>query len=124
MEQFCPLLCPLLLKISPFGSIFLIQKGVSMTTLKFNLKEPNGKSETLIYLFITVNGQRIKKSTHQKIHPELWDSKKKRVASNSRIILKHKRITPGIELRIRRIQESLDFLSKEVERFFHSNENR
>lgn len=89
-----------------------------MHSVNFYLKSPNSKSETLIYLFVANNGERLKISTHQKIHPELWDSKKKRVIQNDRIILKHKSFDSGVHFKIRRIQESLDNLNQEIERYF------
>ena len=45
-----------------------------MATVTFNLKEPNSKSETLIYLIFRYNNSKLKYSTGQKIHPKYWNA--------------------------------------------------
>jgi site-specific recombinase XerD len=50
-----------------------------MAQAKFTLKEPNGKADTLIYLFYNFNTQRLKYSFGQKINPKFWNFEKQRV---------------------------------------------
>lgn len=45
-----------------------------MAEASFFLKEPNAKEPTLVYLFYFFNGQRLKVSTGQKIHPKFWNN--------------------------------------------------
>lgn len=49
-----------------------------MATAKFILKEPNSKTDTLIYLMFTFNNQRLKYSFNEKINPKFWNSGKQR----------------------------------------------
>src|SRR5438046_9593008 len=55
-----------------------------MPQATFVLKEPsleddNGKNPTLIYLFFTFSGNRLKYSTGQKVAPKFWNTDKQRV---------------------------------------------
>ena len=45
---------------------------------KFNLRLPNGKNPTLIYLVYRYRGQRLIYSTEYSVKPKDWDSKKQR----------------------------------------------
>lgn len=45
-----------------------------MATANFYLKDPSAKEETLIYLFFSYNGRRLKFSTGEKIYPKYWNS--------------------------------------------------
>lgn len=47
-----------------------------MINTSFYLKEPNGDSETLLYIFASFDGKRIKKSTGIKVKPGDWNSEK------------------------------------------------
>ena len=47
--------------------------------VNFYLKEPKSKVETLIYLFFSFSNQRLKYSTGELIHPDLWNSETQRV---------------------------------------------
>lgn len=47
-----------------------------MAKAKFYLKEPTSTEETLIFLFFSYNGKRLKYSTGQKIHPKFWNETK------------------------------------------------
>lgn len=49
-----------------------------MARVKFVLKEPKSKKETLIYLMFTFNNQRLKYSTGELIHPNYWNKTSKR----------------------------------------------
>src|SRR5437867_1607346 len=49
-----------------------------MPNATFVLKEPSSKEPTLVYLLFTYNGQRLKYSTSQKIHPQFWNEEKQR----------------------------------------------
>ena len=44
-----------------------------MASVNFYLKNPQAKEETLLYLFFSYNGQRIKFSTSESIHPKHWN---------------------------------------------------
>jgi site-specific recombinase XerD len=50
-----------------------------MAVVNFYLKDKNAKTETLIYLFFSFGGQRLKYSTGEKIKPNLWLEDKQRV---------------------------------------------
>ena len=52
-----------------------------MAKTTFILKEPNAKTETLIYLVIRWDNERIKISTKQKVNPKYFDKDKQRVKS-------------------------------------------
>ena len=49
-----------------------------LPTPKFNLRLPNGESETLISLILRFNGKRLVYSTGYSIHPKDWDFKAQR----------------------------------------------
>lgn len=50
-----------------------------MATARFNLKDPNSKNETLIYLMFSYSGNRLKYSTGQKVKPKDWSDKKQAI---------------------------------------------
>jgi len=52
-----------------------------MAKTTFILKEPKAKEETLIYLIIRWDNEKIKISTKQKVNPKYWDKDKLRVKS-------------------------------------------
>ena len=62
-----------------------------MAEVNFFLKEPNSKSETLVYLFFSYSGNRLKCSTGEKIHPDYWLKEKQRASSKNAI-----KASPGI----------------------------
>jgi len=49
-----------------------------MAKVKFTLKEPNSKNETLIYLLYNYQYKRFKYSTGEKINPKFWNVKNQR----------------------------------------------
>src|SRR5947208_16467490 len=49
-----------------------------MPNATFLLKEPNANDNTLVYLLYRFNGQKLKYSTGQKIHPKFWNEEKQR----------------------------------------------
>ena len=49
-----------------------------MPNATFVLKEPNANNDTLVYLLYRYNGQKLKFSTSQKIHPKFWNEEKQR----------------------------------------------
>jgi integrase len=49
-----------------------------MPNATFVLKEPNADQETLVYLLYRFDGQKLKFSTGQKIHPKFWNEEKQR----------------------------------------------
>ena len=49
-----------------------------MAKAKFILKEPNSKTETLVYMFYNYQYKRFKYSTGEKIHPKFWSPKAQR----------------------------------------------
>lgn len=56
-----------------------------MAKTTFILKEPNSKEETLIYLVIRWDNERLKISTKQKVKPEYWNKDKFRVKSTIKV---------------------------------------
>ena len=54
----------------------------------FKLKEPNSKSDTLIYLIFNYQYKRFKYSTGEKINPKFWNPKNKR-AKESKQFTEH-----------------------------------
>ena len=50
-----------------------------MPEAKFVLKEPKSKEPTLIFLLYHFNGNKVKHSTGEKIHPKFWNKTKQRV---------------------------------------------
>jgi integrase len=57
-----------------------------MPEAKFVLKEPNCNEPTLVYLFLRFNGQKLKYSTGQKIHPKFWNDEKQ-LAKETRLFV-------------------------------------
>lgn len=53
-----------------------------MAKPKFYLKNPKAKDETLIYLFYSRDGQRIKLSTGETIHPKNWNNEEQEARKN------------------------------------------
>mgnify|MGYP003450801570 FL=1 len=53
-----------------------------ITKFNFYLKEPSADTETLIYMFCSFAGQRLKYSTREKIHPNYWNEKTQRAKKN------------------------------------------
>ena len=53
-----------------------------ITKFNFYLKEPSADTETLIYMFCSFAGQRLKYSTREKIHPNYWNEKTKKKKKN------------------------------------------
>lgn len=88
-----------------------------MYSVSFSLKSPKARKETLIYMFVFYNGKRIKVSTQQRILPALWDKKKRAVTKNPRLINQYQATDPGIEERLQSIQEKLNGLKQDVDRF-------
>jgi len=50
-----------------------------MPAVNFNLKDPDHKTPTLIYLIFRYKGRKLKSSTKESINPKYWNSKKQRV---------------------------------------------
>jgi len=50
-----------------------------MPNIKFVLKEPSSKDDTLIYMFVNFNYNRLKVSTGEKIHKKYWNFKTQKV---------------------------------------------
>ena len=57
-----------------------------MAKVKFSLKEPNSKTETLIYLVFNYQYKRFKYSTGEKIIPTYWNSKTQRAKETKKFI--------------------------------------
>lgn len=53
-----------------------------ITKFNFYLKEPSAATETLIYMFCSFAGQRLKYSTREKIHPNYWNEKTQSAKKN------------------------------------------
>lgn len=54
-----------------------------MSTVKFYLKDPHSKSKTLIYLFFSFKGKRLKCSTGESIRPKDWNDTSHKSRSDS-----------------------------------------
>lgn len=54
-----------------------------MPNVNFYLDKPNSEKDTLIFLFFSYEGKRLKFSTGQKINPKHWDAKKQRAKGRS-----------------------------------------
>src|SRR5687768_3192297 len=54
-----------------------------MAQVNFYLKDKRRKDETLIYLFYSFDGQRLKYSTGQAVKPSLWNFKAMRVKKSA-----------------------------------------
>lgn len=54
-----------------------------MAKVNFYLKNPTAKTETLIYLFFSYNGGRLKYSTGDNVNPKFWNSDEQRVKKSS-----------------------------------------
>ena len=50
-----------------------------MSKVKFNLREPESKNDTLIMMIFYYNGKKIRLSTGKSINPKYWNKKKNRV---------------------------------------------
>jgi integrase len=75
LSKKCPLKCPLNKKIFTF----VLNGKELMATTNFYLKNPNEKEKTLIYLFFSYDGKRLKCSTGESINPSAWNSESQRV---------------------------------------------
>jgi integrase len=58
-----------------------------MAEANFFLKEPKSDSETLVYLFFSYDGNRLKYSTGEKIHPDFWITKDRKQRASSKMPL-------------------------------------
>lgn len=88
-----------------------------MYSINFNLKQSKAKKPTLIFMYVSVTKKRMKISTKQRIHPDLWDFKKQFVTKSDRIIQKHAENTAGVEERVLSVKEKLNELRNEVHRY-------
>lgn len=53
-----------------------------MAKVRFNLKNPNAQTETLIFLVLHIGGKRLKYSTGEVVHPKKWNSDLQRVQND------------------------------------------
>ena len=88
-----------------------------MYAINFNLKQPKAKKSTSIFMYGSVSKKRMKISTKQRIHPDLWDFKKQFVTKSDRVIQKHAENTAGVEERVLSVKEKLNELRNEVHRY-------
>jgi len=56
-----------------------------MPNVKFLLKEPKSTEVTLILMYFRFEGERLRYSTQEKVHPEDWNSSEQRVRKNKDI---------------------------------------
>jgi integrase len=54
--------------------VLFLPKKVDMPNVRFVLKDPKSQKETLIYLIIRFNYQKLKLSTKEKIYPKYWNT--------------------------------------------------
>jgi integrase len=88
-----------------------------MFSVTFSLKNPKSRKETLIYMFVFYNKERIKISTRQRILPSLWDQKKRAITKNKRILNLKRQEYTGIDERLQIIRDKLNDLKMEVDRY-------
>ena len=55
-----------------------------MAKVKFILKEPSSKNDTLIYLFYNYQYKRFKYSTGEKINPKFWNERNQRAKESKK----------------------------------------
>jgi hypothetical protein len=88
-----------------------------MYSVRFNLRNPKSDQETTIFVYVTANALRIKLSTKQKVLPDLWNAKSRRVTRSIQKLRKYEKRYPGIQSQLQSIQSRLDDISKEVAAF-------
>lgn len=93
-----------------------------MYKITFNLKTPKSQTESLIFLFVTINNDRIKISTQQTIIPYLWDFNKKRPTISKIKIDKYKNQIPAIEEKLFLIKQHLNNLTAEITKYIVGKE--
>ena len=74
-----------------------------MGKAKFILKEPNSKSDTLVYLLFNYKCNRFKYSTKEKINPKHWNPKSQR-AKESKQFVEY----PEFNTRLDKIQNAIN----------------
>jgi site-specific recombinase XerD len=81
-----------------------------MAKANFYLKNPTSKEDTLIYLFFSYNGQRLKYSTGETINPKYWNEKNQRAK---------KSLTGSLEKNglLKRIDEEANKIYREAKTF-------
>lgn len=88
-----------------------------MYSITFSLKDPNAKSESLIYMFVFFNKHHVKVSTQQRIAPVLWDQTRRGVTTNPKLVAQYSENHPGTEERLHVVNENLNRLRQEVNRY-------
>ena len=89
-----------------------------MYRVTFNLKKPKGKHESLMNMVIFHDGKRLKFSTRQKVNPRFWDFKKRTVSKSKAKLEASKEKDFGIEERLSNVQQALNGLKGEVDKYF------
>lgn len=88
-----------------------------MYSITFSLKDPNAKTESLIYMFVFFNKHYVKISTQQRIAPALWDQARRGVTTNPKVVDQYSEDHPGIEERLQLVNENLNRLRQDVSRY-------
>ncbi|MEZ4951412.1 MAG: hypothetical protein R2784_18795 [Saprospiraceae bacterium] len=88
-----------------------------MYSINFNLKQTKAKNPTLIFMYVSVSKKRIKISTKQLIHPDLWDFKKQFVTNSERVIQNYSENKSGDHERVLSIKDKLNDLRNEVHKY-------
>lgn len=74
-----------------------------MAKVNFYLKESNAKTDTLIYLFFSYDGNRIKYSTGETVNPKNWNSETQRVKKSVKDSFEVNNLLDNLESEIRQV---------------------
>ena len=74
-----------------------------MAKVNFYLKDPKGKTETLIYLFFSYEGNRLKYSTGETINPKNWNEENQRVKKSFKDCFEINNLLDRIESEVKQI---------------------
>lgn len=92
-----------------------------MHFINFSLLNPKSKTESLITVYVTIDGERVRLSTKQRIHPKMWDAKRKGITTSNAKIDWYIKNGLGSEVYLKSIQTSLNQLRAEIDSFLLSH---
>lgn len=88
-----------------------------MYYVNYNLRNPKAKTKTLIFLYVTNQGERLKLSTRESIEPHLWNQSNSSVTKSMTKLKRYENLKSGTKKRVYAIQNRLDSLRKEVDAY-------
>ncbi len=74
-----------------------------MAKVNFYLKESNAKTDTLIYLFFSYEGNRLKYSTGEVVNPKNWNSERQRVKKGAKGSFEINNLLDNLEAEIKQV---------------------